>query len=118
MNLALTLAVTLLTLWTQGNANPPPILSLQSFSIRLPQALPAQEKGPGLGEQGASLLAQMVKNLLANAGDLGSIPGSGRSPGEGNGNPFQYSCLENPMDRGNWWATVYGFSKSWTGLSY
>ena len=41
-------------------------------------------------------------------GDLGSIPGSGRSPGEGNGNPLQYSCLENPMDGGAWWATVYG----------
>ena len=41
-----------------------------------------------------------------NAGDLGSIPGSGKSPGEGNGNPLQYSCLKNPMDRGAWWATV------------
>ena len=44
----------------------------------------------------------MVKNLLANAGDLGLIPGSGRSPGEGNGNPLQYSCLENPMEGGAW----------------
>ena len=44
----------------------------------------------------------MVKNLLANAGDTGSIPGSGRFPGEGNGNPLQYSCLENHMDRGAW----------------
>ena len=42
-----------------------------------------------------------------NAGDLGSIPGSGRSPGEGKGNPFQYSCLENPMDGGAWWATQF-----------
>ena len=48
----------------------------------------------------------MVKNLLANAGDLGFIPESGRSPGEGNGNPLQYSYLENSMDRGAWWATV------------
>ena len=48
----------------------------------------------------ASLVAQMVKNLPANAGDTGSIPGLGRSPGEGNGNPFQYSCLGNPIDRG------------------
>ena len=58
----------------------------------------------------------MVKNLLANAGDstdAGSIPGLGRSPGEGNGNPFQYSCLENSMDRGAWWATVHGVAKSW-----
>ena len=45
-------------------------------------------------------------------GDLGSIPGSGRFPGEGNGNPFQYSCLENPMDGGTWWATVHGVAKS------
>ena len=52
----------------------------------------------------------MVRNPPANAGDIkytGSIPGSGRSPGRENGNPLQYSCLENSMDRGNWWATVY-----------
>ena len=49
-----------------------------------------------------SLVAQMVKRLAYNAGDLGSIPGSGRYSGEGNGNPLQYSCLENPMDRGAW----------------
>ena len=53
----------------------------------------------------------VVKNLPANAGDVGSIPGSGRSPGEGNGNPLQYSCLENPMDRGAWQATVHGVAK-------
>jgi len=47
-------------------------------------------------------------NPPANAEDLGLISGSGRSPGEGNGNPLQYSCLENPMDRGDWWATVHG----------
>ena len=52
-----------------------------------------------------------------NAGDVGSIPGLGRSPGEGNGNPLQYSCLENYMDRGAWQATVHGVSKSWTRLS-
>ena len=52
-----------------------------------------------------------------NAGDLGLIPGSGRSPGEGNGNPLQYSCLENPMDGGAWWATVRGVAKSRTRLS-
>ena len=51
-----------------------------------------------------------------NAGDLGSIPGSGRSPGEGNGNPIQYSCLENPMDGGAWWATVHGVAQSWLCL--
>ena len=52
-----------------------------------------------------------------NAGDLGSIPGLGRFPGEGNGNPLQYSCLENPMDGGTWWATVRGVTKSQTRLS-
>ena len=50
----------------------------------------------------------MVKNLPANTGDVGPIPRSGRSPGEGNGNLLQYSCLENPMDRGSWQATVHG----------
>ena len=49
-----------------------------------------------------------------NVGDPGSIPGLGRSPGEGNGHPLQYSCLENPMDRGAWQATVHGVAKSWT----
>ena len=58
-----------------------------------------------------------VKASACNTGDLGLIPGSGRSPGEGNGNPLQYSCLENPMDRGAWWATVYGVAKSRTRLS-
>ena len=52
-----------------------------------------------------------------NAGDPGVIPGSGRSPGEGNGTPLQDSCLENPMDRRAWWATVQGVAKSWTRLS-
>ena len=58
-----------------------------------------------------------VKASASNAGDLGSIPGSGRSPGEGNGNPLQDSCLENPMDGGAWWATVHGVAKSQTRLS-
>ena len=65
----------------------------------------------------ASLVAQRLKSLPAVQIDLGSIPGSGRSSGEGNGNPLQYSCLENPMDRGAWWATVHGVSKSRTRLS-
>ena len=55
-----------------------------------------------------------VKASACNAGDLGSIPGLGRPPGEGNGNPLQYSCLENPMDRGAWWAAVHGVAKSRT----
>ena len=57
------------------------------------------------------------KEPTCNAGDLGSIPGLGRSSGEGNGNPLQYSCPENSMDRGAWWATVFGVAKSWTRLS-
>ena len=55
-----------------------------------------------------------VKASAYSAGDPGSIPGVGRAPGEGNGNPLQYSCLENPMDRGAWWATVHGVAKSQT----
>ena len=53
----------------------------------------------------------MTSTLLANAGDSGSIPGSERFPGEGNGNPLQYSCLENSMGRGAWWATVQGVTE-------
>ena len=54
------------------------------------------------------------KSSASNAGDLGLIPGLGRSPGEGNGDPLQYFCLENSMDAGAWWATVHGVTKSWT----
>ena len=64
-----------------------------------------------------ALVAQMAKHLPAMSGDPGSIPRSGRSPGEGNGNPLQYSCLENPMDGGAWWAIVHGVAKNRTGLS-
>ena len=59
----------------------------------------------------------MVKNLPANAGEVGLNPGLERAPGEGNGNLFQYSCLENSMDRGAWWVTVHGVAKSQTQLS-
>ena len=65
----------------------------------------------------------MVKNPPANAGDpgdtrdMGSIPGSERSPRGRHGNPLQYSCLENPMDKGAWWAAVHGVAESWTRLS-
>ena len=54
------------------------------------------------------------KELTCQTGDLGSIPGLGRSSGEGNGDPLQYSCLENSMDRGAWWAIVHGVAQSWT----
>ena len=59
----------------------------------------------------------VVQNPSANAGDVGLIPGSGRSPGEGNGNPLQCSSLENSTDRGDWWATAHGVAKSRTQLS-
>ena len=55
--------------------------------------------------------SSVSKESACNAGDLGSIPGLGRSPGEGNGNPLQYSCVENPMERGAWWATVHGVAR-------
>ena len=64
-----------------------------------------------------SQVALVVKNLPANVEDIrdtGSTPGSGRSPGGGHGNPFHYSCLEHPMDRGAWWATIHGVTKSRT----
>ena len=64
-------------------------------------------------------MALLVKNPPANAGDIrvvGSVSGLGSSPLGGNGNPLQYSCLENPIDRGTWWATVHGVAKSLTGL--
>ena len=57
------------------------------------------------------------KESACNAGDPGSVPRWGRSPGEGQGNPLQYSCLENLKDRGTWWATVHGFAKNQTQLS-
>ena len=59
----------------------------------------------------------VVNNFPCNEGDTGSIPVLGRSPGEGNGNPFQYSCLENVMDRGAWWSAVHGVAKSRARLS-
>ena len=70
---------------------------------------------------GAAQVVLGVKNPRANAGDvrdLGSIPGLRRSPGRGHGNPLQYSCLENPVDRGVWRATVHRFTKSWTWLKW
>ena len=70
-----------------------------------------------ISEYRTSLVSQMVKASAYNVGDPGSIPGLGRSPGEGNGNPLQYSCLENPMDGGAWWAAVHGVAKSQTWLS-
>ena len=71
-------------------------------------------------EKRASQVALVVKNPSANAEDkrdMGLIPGLERFPGEGNGNPLQYSCLENPMDRGAWGATVHGVAENWTQLN-
>ena len=81
---------------------------MTSYNFNRKSSLEENHSSPGGSE---------VKVSACNAGDLGSIPGSGRSPGEGNGNPLQYSCLENPMDGGAWWATVHGVAKSWTRLS-
>ena len=67
----------------------------------------------GVGFPGGSV----IKNLPDNTGDWSLFPGSGRSLGEGNGNPLQYSCLVNPMDREDWQITVHGVTKSWTQLS-
>ena len=76
-----------------------------SFRVSDPSsAVPLPWKPPTLGEL-------EVKVSAYNEGDLGSIPGSGRSPGEGNGNPLQCSCLENPMDRGAWEAIVHGIAR-------
>ena len=72
------------------------------------------------GGHGSSQVALVIKNLPANAGDVRdtvSIPGSGRTPGGGHGNPLQYPCLENPVDRGAWWATVRAVTNSQTGLN-
>ena len=68
---------------------------------------------------GVSQMVNWLKKKIppANSGDVGLLSGLGRSPGEGNGNPLQYSCLGNPMDRGAWWARVHGVAKSRTQLS-
>ena len=87
-------------------------------SAPFPHALPAHLHyldGPELHPLGGSQVVLVVKNLPANAGDIrdvGSIPGLGRSPGGGHGHPLQYSCLENPMDREAWWATVHRVAES------
>ena len=81
------------------------------------------EKGKSLGAENIPPKMATIppwlscKESACNAGDVGLIPGSGRCPREGHGNQLQYSCLQNPMDRGAWWATVYGAIKSWTQLS-
>ena len=87
--------------------------------VQRPHGHPARTTVRRLGDVFGLLLCSrrasggsVVKNLLADARDKSSISGSGRSPGEGNGNSLQYYCLENPMDRGAWWVTVHGVAKS------
>jgi len=88
---------------------------VDSYSMKpLETGLFHQYSAPG-ASLGASLGGSVVENPPANAGDVGLIPGSGRSPGEGDGTPLQCSCLG--MDRGAWWAAVHGVAKSRTGLS-
>ena len=84
------------------------LYSILLFSVKL-----QHESAIGIGFPGSS----EVKVSASNVGDLGLIPGSGRSPGGGNGNPLEYSCLENPMDGGAWWTVVHGVAKSQTQLS-
>ena len=86
--------------WARGSSSRP--LFFRTLDNLLPTSIPG----------GASLVPQMVKPACG-AGDQGAIPGSGRSPGEGNGDPLQYFCLEKPMDGGAWRATVHGVMKSW-----
>ena len=109
------LSVVSATLWPHG---------LQHTRPSCPSQLPGvySNSCPLNNLLGFFLVAQMVKNLSLPetdypAGDLGSIPGLGGSPGEGNGNPLQYSCVENSMDRGGWWAIVHRIAKSQTWLS-
>ena len=84
-----------------------------------PSHLLIQEKQKAqIQSLGVFLFESDSKESTCNAGDKGSIPGLGRAPGEGNGYPPQYSCLENPMDRGTWWATVHVVAKSQKTLSY
>ena len=90
--------------------------SRQEYWSGLPVPSPAARLSKCLIQEWIFLVVQMVRNLPGMQ-ETGLIPGLGRSPGEGNGNPLQYSCLENPMDRGAWWITVHGVAKSQTGLS-
>ena len=108
--------------WCRKNITLNRIACLLPFRVNLNQFINTNKADPcyldwDCIELGTSLVAQTIKASACNAGDLGSIPGLWRSPGEGNGNPFQCSCLENPMDRGACQATVQGVTKSPTRLS-
>ena len=98
--------------WALSSVLMNPVTSLVMYSRACPRG-----DNPRTQRGWASLVAQLLKNPHTKAGDTGSIPGSGKSPGDGNGNPLQYSCLGNPMDRGAWWAIVQGVAKSQIRLS-
>ena len=98
--------------WQEGKAITPPGLKEQREGTELLE--PKQRRG-GWHFPGGSVVKSPPANV-GDTGDVGSIPGSGRSPGGGNGNLLQYSCLENSMDRGAWQATVHGVTKSRTWL--
>ena len=94
--------------------------SKQEYWSVLPCPLPGDFPDPGIDPVSciAGRFFTCVAHLVKNMGDLGSVPGLGRSPGEGNGYPLQYSGLGNSMEGGARWATVYGVAKSWTRLSH
>ena len=100
----------------EGNGNPLQYSCLENPRDSGTGGLPSMGSHR-VGRDWSDLAVAALPASACNAGDLGSIPGSGRSSGEGNGNPLQYSCLENPMDRGAWWAAVHGVAKSCTRLS-
>ena len=81
---------------------------MESLSLIIPYGVTGMSEYNMLTRKEGFPGGSVVKNPPANAGDMGSISGLGRSPGERNDKPLQYSCLENPMDRGTWWTTVHG----------
>ena len=91
---------------------------LQPTRLFRPWDFPGKSTGVGCKQvHWITICGSAGKESTCDAGDLGSIPGLGRSPGEGNGAPLQYSCLENPMDGGTWKAAVHGVAEGWTQLS-
>ena len=106
----------------EGNGNPPQCSCLENPMDReawWAVVYGVEKSRTRLSDFAFTMVALMVKNPPATAGDIkeaSSIPGSRRSPGEGHGNPLQCSCLENPMNRGAWWAIVHRVTKSWTRL--
>ena len=100
---------------TKGLAHPKMVIG--KYKVRVPYTIemvnrPQRKLKPSLFYGRGFLSSSVGKESACNAGDLGLIPGSGRSPGGGNGNPLHYSCLENSMERGAWWAIVHGIPES------